>query len=581
MSNRWGVNPEHAEVLVKLEKIIGSSIPLVDEIRWSGVGVEIKEDNVIVLGLNECELITLPESIGNLISLQALYLYGNQLISLPESISNLQSLKILFLYGNQLNSLPESITKLESLQNLDLGQNQLTTLPGSITKLKSLQSLKLSSNQLSSFPESITKLEWLETLELGHNLLTTLPESIIKLKSLRILSIWSNQLTTLPESITKLDWLQTLDLGRTQLTTLPESIAKLKSLQKIKLSNNKLTSLPESVTKLKYLKEIKLDNNKLTTLPDSIIKLKSLQTLDISQNQLTTLPEPITNLKSLQELSIWGNQLTTLPESIGKLTSLQTLALFSNKLTSLPKSMWRLTNLKDIGLEYNPWEGEWSEIAKRDAPAILEFSKQRATINIFISHTVNEFALYKIKELAKYLEHQPEINEVYFCEEDLSGNIDGWMEETVPKSQLLLFIGTQQSKFSKDCTEERRLANINNIPIIPVLGIDIEWKELEFIGLSRELGFEFKEDKFDELCEKIYQYIHGFKRKRDLLSKEQNAIDKSRLEISSLFATKLNSEYYKAIFAENYPKIEELRQKYKSQKITFIEFLRRLTDMLD
>ena len=44
------------------------------------------------------------------------------------------------------------------------------------------------------------------------------------------------------------------------------------------------------------------------------------------------------------------------------------------------------------------------------------------------------------------------------------------------------------------------------------------------VGLSRELGFEFDEKKFDELCEDLYKYIYDFKRERDLLTREQDEI---------------------------------------------------------
>ncbi|KKN26748.1 hypothetical protein LCGC14_0871560 [marine sediment metagenome] len=122
--------------------------------------------------------------------------------------------------------------------------------------------------------------------------------------------------------------------------------------------------------------------------------------------------------------------------------------------------------------------------------------------------------------------HQLEINQVYFCEEDLSGNIDAWMEETVSKSHLLLFMGTQRSLLSKDCNEELRLARVSKIPRIPIKGLDVDWQELAEIGLNRERGFEFNEDHFENFCVDIYKYIQEFKRDRDLFRKEQNGRDK-------------------------------------------------------
>jgi len=250
-------------------------------------------------------------------------------------------------------------------------------------------------------------------------------------------------------------------------------------------------------------------------------------------------------------------------------------------LTHLPSSFWNLKNLNYLNLNGNQWEGEWKEIAKRDVPAILEFCRQRATINVFISHTVNEFSLYKIKDLAEYLEHQPEINQVYFCEEDLKGNIDAWMEETVLKSQLLLFVGTQQSIFnSRDCSNELFLARKHNIEVTPIKGVNASWEDLTKVGLSRQLGFEFKENEFEKLCADLYKYICDFKRERDLVAKGQDEVEKNKLEIMALVNESLTSDVYSNISPENLSKLNEIKQKYKSKKITFEDFLLELINSL-
>lgn len=54
----------------------------------------------------------LPESIGNLTSLEKLSLSGNRLQSLPESLSRLRNLKELTIAGNLLQEVPESLGNL-------------------------------------------------------------------------------------------------------------------------------------------------------------------------------------------------------------------------------------------------------------------------------------------------------------------------------------------------------------------------------------------------------------------------------------------------------------------------------------
>ncbi len=226
---------------------IGKIIPIVKEIRLNMSGVKIKADNIIELSLYDQRLSYLPESIGNLSSLEYLDLSKNQLLSLPESIGNLFSLQELYLGQNKLKTLPESISNLRSLQTLSLWRNQLSSLPESIGNLKLLKDLRLRINLLTTLPESIGDLKSLEILRLQQNNLTTFPESIGNLSSLKELTVYENQLTTLPESISNLISLQTLNLRGNQLSTFPESITKLTSLQTLDLGWNRLTTLPESI----------------------------------------------------------------------------------------------------------------------------------------------------------------------------------------------------------------------------------------------------------------------------------------------------------------------------------------------
>lgn len=103
------------------------------------------------LDLSGKGLKTLPESIGNLINLERIYLQNNTLAELPKSIGNLINLQILDLSWNGLIHIPNTIGNLDKLKLLDLQANNLTTIPNSFGNLKNLKELDLRHNMI---PES-------------------------------------------------------------------------------------------------------------------------------------------------------------------------------------------------------------------------------------------------------------------------------------------------------------------------------------------------------------------------------------------------------------------------------------------
>eukprot|EP01084_Bolivina_argentea_P256501 431889_1 len=95
----------------------------------------------------------MPASIGNLTSLQLLYLYSNELTgTIPSSIGNLTPLLYLFLSSNKLSGIiPSSIGKLTSLQFLFLSNNSLSgTIPLIIANISSFWYINVENNYLSS-----------------------------------------------------------------------------------------------------------------------------------------------------------------------------------------------------------------------------------------------------------------------------------------------------------------------------------------------------------------------------------------------------------------------------------------------
>ena len=208
------------------------------------------------LRANKMEL--LPDSIGNLKSLILLSLNS---MEIPEFIGEPSTGrdKIQKKYRsemsdlNRLTTLPESIGNLISLTNLQLQQNQLAILPESIGDMKSLKSINFNDNLLKTLPESIGNLSSLRSFWLNDNRLEALPESIGNLKSLQVLYLNNNLLTSLPKSIENLTSLEVLLLSSNKIEKIPEIIGNLKSLRMCEVDDNLLKSIPKTVLELKSL----------------------------------------------------------------------------------------------------------------------------------------------------------------------------------------------------------------------------------------------------------------------------------------------------------------------------------------
>ena len=133
-------------------------------------------------------------------------------------------------------------------------------------------------------------------------------------------------------------------------------------------------------------------------------------------------------------------------------------------------------------------------------------------IRVFITHAVDDYGRYRINEIAQFLERQRGIRYVYYCEADLTGNIDAWMQKTVPRCQLLLFMSTEKSLNSDDCATELSIARETGLTIIPILGVGLSWDDLKKLNVHREIGASFDPMEFEEFCNKLYQQIQIYKK---------------------------------------------------------------------
>ncbi len=388
-------------------------------------------------------------------------------------------------------------------------------------------------------------------------------------------------LTNFPEQILEFKSLQKLNLADNKLETIPASISELRNLTKLDLSLNKLNSIPESIGKLEFLKNLALEQNQLESLPASIGNLKNLKIFNLSENKIKNLPNDIGNLVSLKKLNLKANQLNRIPESIGELNEIESLILGNNSLSELPWTIWKLKNLNFLHLDNNIWKDEWEELASRDLPSILKFCQQKATINIFLSHAVADFDYFHIKDISEFLQSQEEIYSAFYCETDLTGNIDDFMNQTVPKCQLLLFFASNKSVFNSiDCVHELELARKHSIQIIPIKGKEVNWGDLREHNLDRLLGHEFNENEINEFCENLYEYIKQFKRDVNLFEPEEAKFDKEKLNIKNVINHYLDSEKFNEILRKNLDQFKEIFQMISNNEISLIEYLEKFTQTL-
>ncbi len=299
---------------------------------WLGVGVA--SDHVQGLDLYDNQQTgSIPAEIGNLTSLQTLYLSKNQLTgSIPPELGNLTVLYDLHLDTNELTgNIPATLGNLTGLLGLSLNSNQLSgSIPPELGNLTHLEFLYLYDNQLSgNVPATLGNLTGLKYLYLDSNQLTgSIPPELGNLVSLVDLGLSSNRLSgSIPPELGNLTHLEYLFLEHSQLTGgIPAELGNLASLQNLSLDSNQLTgSIPPELGSLTILDILSLDNNRLSgSIPPELGNFTHLGYLYLGNNQLTgSIPPELGNLTELRVLQLNGNQLSgSIPTELGNLTKL-------------------------------------------------------------------------------------------------------------------------------------------------------------------------------------------------------------------------------------------------------------------
>ncbi|GLT28257.1 hypothetical protein SLA2020_032020 [Shorea laevis] len=380
----------------------------------------------------------LPESIGDLKSLQYLRLSCNLEGSLPASICNLRQLTSLSLYSNNLSGqIPPSLANLTQLRHVDLSNNQFSgPIPSHASRFSKLCNLDLSYNLLNgTLPPWIFTLPFLEHLHLSHNqfqgqinqfqqnLLThvdlsnnklqgSIPSSIANLVNLSFLDLSSNHFSDflVPDMFSALQNLQAIFLSDNNLSLRMNVNANftLPRLIDASFSSCNLSEFPNFIRHSNGLQSLVLSKNSIHgNIPKWICEKDDLEILDLSHNNLTgkipnCLPKSllVLNLQDnyfdgnvpfgfpegcgLRNLNLHGNQMDgLLPRSLVNCSMLEVLDVGNNNIEdTFPHWLESLPDLQVLVLRSNRFHG--SVQSTKESPSFLRLRVLDLSNNDFL-----------------------------------------------------------------------------------------------------------------------------------------------------------------------------------------------------
>ncbi|KAJ4890415.1 Leucine-rich repeat protein kinase family protein [Raphanus sativus] len=259
----------------------------------------------------------LPTSIANLSStLMYLSLHTNLIHgSIPQDIGNLISLERLWLANNMLTGpLPDSLGKLLGLRVLGLQSNRLSGhILFSIGNNTRLVSLHLAKNSFQGIiPPSLGNCSYLLDLNLGYNKLNgIIPQEIMNISSLFTLSIPHNFLSgSLPQDVGQLEHLIKLSVEHNKLSgILPQGLGRCLSVEELYMQGNSFDGDIPHISGLVGVKRVDLSSNNLSgSIPEYFASFSKLEDLNLSINNLQGRVPTEGIFQNATIVSVFGNK---------------------------------------------------------------------------------------------------------------------------------------------------------------------------------------------------------------------------------------------------------------------------------
>lgn len=225
-----------------------------------------------------------PLDLRNVLSVQTVYLYGNELDEFPVNLP--KNVKELHLQENNIQTVSrEALGQLQNLEKLHLDDNSISTVgieDGAFKEAANLKLLFLSRNHLSSVPVGLPL--GLKELRVDENRISTVSEQALRnLTLLQCLVLDGNLLTNsgiADGALEQLPQLAEFSMVRNSLTLPPVNLPG-DNLVKLSLQENQISQIPVTAFRqLKRLEKLDLSNNQLRMLAkgafDGMTSLKQI-----------------------------------------------------------------------------------------------------------------------------------------------------------------------------------------------------------------------------------------------------------------------------------------------------------------
>ncbi len=361
------------------------------------------------LSLNAHELTIIPKEIGNLKTLERLFIFLHKNKEFPlEGVSELSNLSYIHYTGSGLRTLTPRIQQLKKLDTLILKTVYFLHLPPEIGALTNLRLLEVASQKLGNIPKEIGNLTKLEKLDLSGCIMDSIPKEIGNLTNLTFFRA-DGPIEYIPEEIKKLQKLEYFELGGPNysqvqlpleisqlvklktlvlpvsgnLTELLRKFENLTALERLSLHiNERGDTIPKAIGQLPNLKELEIDlqnddkfpaiegpmeniqkliiygnHYKVITNLEGLRQFPNLTELEInSNNKGVENFQAISSLKKLKKLKLYNCNISSFPTEFFELKKLEELNLKSNKIKHVPLAINELTNLKVLKLGDYQWE---------------------------------------------------------------------------------------------------------------------------------------------------------------------------------------------------------------------------------